>query len=178
MILRRGCDIDAGNIPDTLSPTSMKQPSHHGISRPFVQDKDLVEYPCKHWKQLDDRIHGDDNQHHSLTSAIADNGLCNKDDLSTFSLVSGCNSNACTPQVSPATFQPRPSKEPMRNCTSLDRSLKDLIVNTVARKLLGLPLKSDAVASIDTASGVDKLQPTLSSGECTYSWRRGGINYQ
>ena len=168
MILRRGCDTDAGNVPETLVPSSIRQMSCHGISKQCVEEEDSIEpRPSKSFKQIYNHIHGNEHPQHSLTSAIADSCLCNGETFDTQTPVTGCNSNVCPgPQVSASTFQPRPSKEPMRNCTALDRSLKDLIVNTVARQLLGVPLKTDEVASTNSASGAD------SSGTC--SWKSGG----
>ena len=164
MILRRGCDLNAGNIPETLVPVSTKQSLCHGLNGQFLEEKS----PCKSFQQIDDQIHG--------TAAISAHGLCNRESFSTQTPMTECYSNVCSSQVSKSTFQPRPSKEPMRNCTTLDRSLKDFIVNTVARNLLGLPLKSDEEPVIDPASGIAKLQPAFTSGTCTSSWRRGGRN--
>ena len=178
MILKRGCDVDAGNIPETLASSTIKRNFCHDICRTSVEDKDLLGPPCKTLHQVDKplfhenhernsaEIHGPKHQQNVVTTAIDVSGLYNHgESFSTQTPVTNFS------QVSSAAFQPRPSKEPMRNCTSLDRSLKDFIVNTVAQKLLGLPLKSDDSASPGTSSGVDKSQPVSS---CTSSWRKGG----
>ena len=164
MIQRRGCDLNAGNIPETLVTVSTKLTSYHGLNGQFLEET----FSCKSFQQIDDQIHG--------TSTIADNGLCNREGFSTQTPITGCYSNVCSTQVSKSTFQPRPSKEPMRNCTTLDRSLKEFIVNTVARNLLGLPLKSDEEPMIDPATGIAKLQPAVRSETCVSSWRGGGRN--
>ena len=168
MILRRGCDIDGRNVPETL----MKERDNPNLHMPYnrigkqsveesglLEDHHLTSGDHKERSSID--IHEDELQ--QQRSVNDDNFSCN----------TRCYSNTFPSQVSSSTFQPRPSKESMRNCTALDRSLKDLIVHTVARKLLDLPLKSDTSATIShTTSEVDKWTP--SSGARTSKWRKGG----
>lgn len=168
MILRRGCDLNAGKIPETLVPTSIKQTSYNGFSAPHVQEKSLWERTS----QTDIQLQGKGFQQHSGTLVITDNSK--SETFSTQTPVSGCNSNASSSQVSASSFQPRPSQEPMRNCTTLDQSLKDCIVNTVARRLLGLPLNGDKVISAGIGVEVITSSPASSSVTCTSSWRKGG----
>lgn len=154
MILRRGCDIDGGNVPETL----MKE-----------RDNPKFQMPCNRFSKQsveESRL----LERHHITSG--DHEERNSIDIHEDDDKFGYYSNTCLSQVS-STFQPRPSKESVRNCTALDRSLKDLIVNTVARKLLDLPLKSDKSASISlTSSEVDKWTP--SSTASASKWRKGG----
>lgn len=168
MILRRGCDLNAGKIPETLVPTSIKQTSYNGFSAPHVEEKSLWERT----PQTDIQLQGKGFQQHSGTLVITDNSK--SETFSTQTPVSGCNSNASSSQVSASSFQPRPSQEPMRNCTTLDQSLKDCIVNTVARRLLGLPLNGDKVISAGIGVEVITSSPASSSVTCTSSWRKGG----
>ncbi|XP_020602632.1 uncharacterized protein LOC110041666 isoform X2 [Orbicella faveolata] len=168
MILRRGCDIAGGNVPETL----IKERDNPNLQTPFnrigkqsVEESGLLEQhhltSSDHKERNSIDIHEDELQQHR---SVNDDNLSCK---------TGCYSNTCPSQVSSSTFQPRPSKESMRNCTALDRSLKDLIVNTVARKLLDLPLKSDKSANIShTTLEVDKWTP--SSAACASKWRKGG----
>lgn len=162
MILQRGCDVDACVIPDTLAP------------RTSTGEKDLIEPPRKSSRRTTGplshenpedmnclEIAGREQKQSVSTCAVSCNNIRQSESF-------GHQSNS--PIVSSSTFQPRPAKEPMRNCTSLDQSLKDFIVNTVARELLGVPLKTDEL-SPDTTSAVDTSQPSCSSST---SWRRGG----
>lgn len=157
MILQRGCDVDACVIPRTSTG-----------------EKDLIEPPRKSSRRITGPL-SHENPEDMNCLEIA--GREQKQSVSTCAV--SCNNNrqsesfghqSNSPVVSSSTFQPRPAKEPMRNCTSLDQSLKDFIVNTVARKLLGIPLKTDEL-SPDTTSAVDTSQPSCSSST---SWRRGG----
>ena len=165
MILRRGCDIDGGNVPETLmkdrdNPTcNLQMPASNRIGKQSVEESGLLEQ--HHHKD------------HKESSSIDELQLHRSANHNKFSFRTRCYSNTCPTQESSSTFQPRASKELMRNCTALDRSLKDLIVNTVARKLLDLPLKSDKSASIShTTSQVYKWSP--SSAACSSKWRKGG----
>lgn len=157
MILQRGCDVDACVIPDTLAP------------RTSTGEKDLIEPPHKSSRRTTGplshenpedmnclEIAGREQKQSVLTCAVSCNNIRQSESF-------GHQSNS--PIVSSSTFQPRPAKEPMRNCTSLDQSLKDFIVNTVARKLLGVSLKTDTTSAVDTS------QPSCSSST---SWTRGG----
>ena len=156
MILQRGCDVDACVIPDTLAP------------RTSTEEKDMIEPPHKSSRRTTGplshenpedtnclEIAGREQKQSVLSCAVSCN-ICQSESLDH-------QSNSTV--VSSSTFQPRPAKEPMRNCTSLDQSLKDFIVNTVARKLLGVSLKTDTTSAVDTS------QPSCSSST---SWTRGG----
>ena len=162
MILQRGCDVDACVIPDTLAP------------RTSTEEKDLIEPPRKSSRRTTGplshenpedmnclEIAGREQKQSVLSCAVSCNNIGQSESV---------DHQSNSTMVSSFTFQPRPAKEPMRNCTSLDQSLKDFIVNTVARKLLGIPLKTDE-PSPDTTSAVDMSQPSCSSSP---SWRRGG----
>ena len=159
MILQRGCDVDACVIPDTLAP------------RTPTEEKDMIEPPHKSSRRTTGplshenpedmnclEIDGREQKQSVLSCAVSCNNIRQSESFDH-------QSNSTI--VSSSTFQPRPAKEPMRNCTSLDQSLKDFIVNTVARKLLGVSLKTDTTSAVDTS------QPSCSSST---SWRRGG-NY-
>ncbi|KAJ7381973.1 tRNA methyltransferase 44 [Desmophyllum pertusum] len=182
MILKRGCNVDAGNLPETLI---MKRGGLQTScnDKQSVEERVLVGSHCKHLQhqhngicgEHQDRnsvdIHEQEFQQHGIITTVANNVLCNKDNFNTQTSSPGCNSDTC--QVLSFTFQPRPSKESTRNCTTLDRSLKDHIVNTVARKLLGLPLASDKLASTShTASEMDKQAATSAAGAS--KWQKGG----
>lgn len=183
MILKRGCNVDVGNLPETLI---MKRGGLQTScnDKQSVEERVLVGSHCKHLQhqhngicgEHQDRnsvdIHEQEFQQHGIITTVANNVLCNKDNFNTQTSSPGCNSDTC--QVLSFTFQPRPSKESTRNCTTLDRSLKDHIVNTVARKLLGLPLASDKLASTShTASEMDKQAATSAAGAS--KWQKGGI---
>lgn len=168
MIQRRGCDVDGGNVPDMLmkerdNPNS--QMPCNRIGKQSVEESGLLK--LHHHTSSDHKegnsidIHEDELQQHR---SVNDEKFSHK---------TRCYSNTYCSQVTSSSFQPRPSKESMRNCTALDKSLKDLIVKTVARTLLDLPLKSDKSASIShTTSEVDKWTP--SSGARASKWRKGG----
>lgn len=174
MILRRGCNIDGGNVPETLmkkrdSP-NLQTPCNR-ISKQSVEESGLHESVGRRVQQH--HITSGDNKESNSIDIDEDELQQHRGVTNNFSSKTRCNSNTCPSQVLSSTFQPRPSNESMRNCTTLDRSLKDLIVNTVARKLLDLPLKSDKLASTShTASEVDKWTP--SSAACASKWRKGG----
>lgn len=173
MILRRGCDIDAGNLPETLLK---------GIGKQSVEER---EHPCKHLQEQShvtsdghqDRnsidVHEEELQQHNRSiTTVANNVLLNEDNFSTQDT---CNSNTCpSSQVLSFTFQPRSSKEVMRNCTTLDRSLKDFIINTVARNLLDLPLTSDKLASSSHTASETVDKQVASSAAHASKWRKGG----
>ena len=162
MILRRGCDIDGGNVPETKERDNPKfQMPCNRIGKQSVEDSGLLKQP-----HLTSGDHKERNSIDIHEDELQQRISINDDKFR-------CYSHTCPSQVSSSTFQPRPSKESMRNCTALDRSLKDLIVNTVARKLLDLPLKSDKSASISsTSSEVDKGTPSFPV--CASKWRKGG----
>ena len=160
MILRRGCEIDGGNVPKTLKKerdNNLQMPCNR-IGKQSVEEIVLLE---QHHLTSGDHKEGNSIDELQQHRSIKDDKFSSK------------TLNTSPSQVSSSTFQPRPSKELMRNCTALDRSLKDLIVNTVARKLLDLPLKSDKSAIIShTASGIHKWTPTPVADAC--KWRKGG----
>lgn len=183
MILRRGCDIDAGKVPKTLlkgrdMPFNLQTPCNV-IGKQSVE---VRESPCKNLQQpshvtsgrdqggniID--IHEEELQQHRSIMTAASNDLRIENNFNTQTMSS---SNTCPSQVLSSTFQPRSSKEIMRNCTTLDKSLKYFIINTVARNLLDLPLASDKLASTShTASKVDKQ--VASSAASASKWRKGG----
>lgn len=169
MILRRGCDIDAGSIPETLSSTSIKQTPHDGSSRNVQYLKEKT--ASRNFEQTD-------NSCIDLQQAaeVADNNLQNGENDNNCSSESSSSSGPT--HVLSSSFQPRPTKEPMRNCTALNRSLKEFIVNTVARNLLGFPLKSDNVCDTESVSGDACPYPVDSSRTRLHQWRRGGIKQQ
>lgn len=69
--------------------------------------------------------------------------------------------------------QPRAPMESVRNCTTLERSLKENIVSVVARYLLGLPLSSDNFSSpLSSISKADK--DGKRAGAFASKWRKGG----
>ena len=165
MMLRRGCDIDGGNEPHRDN-ANLQTPCNR-IGKQSAEESGLLtqhHHTCTssdHKEGNNTDIHEDELQQHRSVSNDK------------FSGNTRCYSNTCPSQVTSSAFQPRPSKESMRNCTALDKSLKDLIVNTVARKLLDLPLKSDRLASVShITSEVNKWTP--SSGACASKWRKGG----
>ena len=161
MILQRGCDVDACVIPETIAP------------RTSSEEKDLIEPPRKSSRRTTGPLSHENpedmncleiagcEEKRVLSCAVSCNNIRQSE-----SFDHQLNSTI----VSSSTFQPRPAKEPMRNCTSLDQSLKDFIVNTVARELLGVSLKTDEL-SPDTTSAVNTSQPSRSS---LTTWRRGG----
>lgn len=158
MILQRGCDVDACVIPDTLAP------------RTSTEEKDLIEPPRKSSRRTTGPLsHENPEDMNCLEIAGRERVLSCGASCNNIRQSESFDYQSNSTIVSSSTFQPRPAKEPMRNCTSLDQSLKDFIVNTVARKLLGLSLKTDEL-SPDTTSAVDTSQPRSSST----SWRRGG----
>ena len=190
MILRRGCDIDAGNVPETLMK-GRDIPSN--LHTPCVvigqQSAEERESPCGNVQQQcyvttgdhheDDSIgvHEEELQQHGCITTVANNVLLSEDNFNNGTMCNSfdmCNSSKTSPsQVSSSTFQPRPSKELMRNCTALDSSLKEFIINTVARNLLDLPLKSDKLVNTShIASEVDKQ--IASPAICAPKWRKGG----
>lgn len=165
MISKRGCDIDAGNIPETLIPASGTQTLHDEQGGQYVKEKTSF----KSCEQTEDQILENGHQQHTaITSEVTDSSIYNGDNACKDS------SNSCSSNVAVPTFQPRPTKEPMRNCTTLNRSLKEFIVNTVARNLLSLPLNSDKGHLADSASGVTDSQATVSRGIDSVQWRMGG----
>ena len=174
MILRRGCDIDGGNVPETL----MKKRDSPNLQTPCnrtgkqsVEESGLLESVRRRVQQH--HITSGDHKERNSIDVDEDQHQQHRGVTNKFSFKTRCNSNTCPSQVLSSAFQPRPSKELMRNCTTLDSSLKDLIVNTVARKLLDMPLKSDKLATTShTASEVDKWTP--SSAACASKWRKGG----
>ncbi|XP_015753046.1 PREDICTED: probable tRNA (uracil-O(2)-)-methyltransferase, partial [Acropora digitifera] len=167
MILRRGCDIDAGNIPETFSSTSIKQTPHDG-SRGNVQylKEKTTSRSCE--KTDNSCI---DLQQVAIASEVTENNLENGENDNCYSESS---SRSGPTHVLSSSFQPRPTKEPMRNCTALNRSLKEFIVNTVARNLLGFPLKSDDVCDTESVSGDACQHPVDNSRTSLNQWRRGG----
>ena len=168
MTLRRGCDIDAGNIPETFSSTSIKQTPHDG-SRGNVQylKEKTTSRSCE---QTDNSCI--DLQQVVIASEVTENDLENGENDNCYSESS---SSSGPTHVLSSSFQPRATKEPMRNCTALNRSLKEFIVNTVARNLLGFPLKSDDVCDTESVSGDACQHPVDSSRTSLNQWRRGGI---
>lgn len=163
MMLRRGCDIDGGNVPER--DNANLHTLCNRIGKQSVEESGLL---TQHHHTASDQKEGNSIDIHEDELQQPRSVNDNK-----FSGQTRCYSNTCPSQVTSSTFRPRPSKESMRNCTALDKSLKDLIVNTVARKLLDLPLKSDRSASIShITSEVDKRSP--SSGALASKWRRGG----
>lgn len=168
MILRRGCDIDAGNIPETLGSTSIKQTPHDG-SRGNVQylKEKTTSRSCE---QTDNSFI--DQQQVAIASEVTENNLENGENDNCYSESS---SSSGPMHVLSSSFQPRPTKEPMRNCTALNRSLKEFIVNTVARNLLGFPLKSDEVCNTESVWRDACPYPVDSSRTLPNQWRRGGI---
>ena len=156
MILQRGCDVDACVIPDTLAP------------RTSTGEKDLIEPPHKSCRRTTGPLSHENPEDMNCLE------IAGCEEKRVLSCAVSCNNirqsesfdhQSNSTIVSSSTFQPRPAKEPMRNCTSLDQSLKDFIVNTVARKLLGVSLKTDTTSAVDTS------QPSCSSST---SWTRGG----
>ena len=170
MILRRGCDIDAGNIPETFSSTSVKQTSHDGSSGNVQYLKERT--ASKSCEQTDNSC--SDLQQAAIASEVTDNNLQNGDNYHNNYYSDGCSSSGPM-HASSSSFQPRPSKEPMRNCTALNRSLKEYIVNTVARSLLGFPLKSDEARGTESVFEDACRQPADISRTSLNQWRRGGI---
>lgn len=157
MILQRGCDVDARVIPETST-------EEKDLIEPLRKSSRRTTGPLSHENPEDMNcleIAGREQKQSVLSCAVSCNSFRQNESFDR-------QSNSTI--VSLSTFQPRPAKESMRNCTSLDQSLKDFIVNTVARKLLGIPLKTDEL-SPDTTAAVDTSQPPCSSST---SWRRGG----
>ena len=117
MILRRGCDIDAGNIPETFSSTSIKQTPHDGSSGKVQYLKEKT--ASRSCEQTDNGCI--DLQQAAIASEVTDNSLQNgENDNNSYSEDS--SSSGVTP-VLLSSFHPRPTKEPMRNCTALNLSL-------------------------------------------------------
>ena len=161
MILQRGCDVDACVIPETIAP------------RTSTEEKDLIEPPRKSSRRTTRPLSHENPEDMNCLE------IAGCEEKRVLSCAVSCNNirqsesfdhQSNSTIVSSSTFQPRPAKEPMRNCTSLDQSLKDFIVNTVARELLGVSLKTDEL-SPDTTSAVNTSQPSRSSST---TWRRGG----
>ena len=158
MILQRGCDVDAGVIPETIAP---------GAS---TGEKDLIEPPHKSSRRTTGSLSHENPEDMNCLGIAGREQKQSVLSCAVFRQSESFDHQSTSTIVSSSTFQPRPAKEPMRNCTSLDQSLKDFIVNTVARKLLGVSLKTDEL-SPDTTSAVDTSQASRSSST---SWRRGG----
>ena len=172
MILRRGCDIDAGNIPETFSSTSIKQTPHDGSSGKVQYLKEKT--TSRSCEQTDNGCI--DLKQAAIASEVTDNNLQNgENDNNSYSEDSSSSGPTHVLSSLSSSFQPRPTKEPMRNCTALNRSLKEFIVDTVARNLLGFPLKSDKVCDPESVSGDTCPYPVDSSRIHQNQWRRGGI---
>ena len=169
MILKSGCNVDDGNLPETLKmkkETHCKEPIKERVLLQFISTNHIT--PNEHKDISSVGIHGQDLQQH------ANDVMTYGGRLSTQTCATKCDSD--TSQQSPSSFQPRSPKEPIRNCTTLERSLKEHIVNTVARHLLCLPLTSDNLSSPSrSVSEVDKQGNC--AGASASKWRKGGKKY-
>lgn len=146
MIQERGCNLDDEQPPETLRNI----PSQNHITPNQHEDRGAVDIQRQH------------HEHHA-TDALLCRGRGNTS-IQTFAT----KSYSTFSKQEPSSFQPRAQKEAIRNCTTLDRSLKEHFVNGVARYLLGLPLSSD-----------DFLSPSSSISEVEKGgkWRKGGKEY-
>ena len=178
MIQKRGCDIGNGRIPQTLIPVTVKET---GEDTSGIVRTGTALQPVQEFKASDDQkrstsqdFPGKNQEKSKLGEGVLRQGTQFDNDVVTE--VSGKVSN-CAIHIGDISnntwsrFQPRPSKEPVRNCASLEKSLKEFIVNTVARKLLGSPLVGDSDANVTAVSRTDSQ---VTSGVCTSNWRTGG----
>ena len=125
MILKRGCDVDAGKLPQTLSADVSKKESGR------VEQK--------------------------AQNALSPAG----------------QRNTQTSQGPSSLFVPRPAKQEIRNCMSLDRSLQNRIVLDVANALLAMTEgQSDHPRSEDVDGHSNQTLTSL--GKPVSQWNRGG----
>ena len=141
MILRRGCDIERGKLPQTLCAN--------------VSNMDKSDGVCSVDKEMQDSS----DKTGQVSSLEQQSAQTSEDSFASSTL----------------SFKPRAAKQEMRNCMSLERSLQDYIVLTVAKALLALteihaengkPCRSDE-------HSVDEDVVT-SLGKPVSEWNRGG----
>lgn len=162
MIQERGCNLDDEKPPETLRNIT---------SQKFMKDSVLFQScATNHVAPHEQSTGAVDIQRQDL-QPHATEGLLYGGNASI--QTTATKSYSTISKQSPSSFQPRAPMESVRNCTTLERSLKENIVSVVARYLLGLPLSSDNFSSpLSSISKADK--DGKRAGAFASKWRKGG----
>lgn len=162
MIQERGCNLDDEKPPETLRNIT----SHEFMKDSVFLQSCATNHVTPHEQSTGAvDIQRQDLQHHATEGLLYGwNASIPTSATKSYSTIS---------KQSPSGFQPRAPKESVRNCTTLARSLKENLVNAVARYLLGLPLSSDNFSSPSrSVSKADK--DGKGGGAFASKWRKGG----